>query len=152
MYRHILLAVDGSAPSMAAARHGIALARSLGARVTIVMVTTPWAVQFAREPAVVVPEMVVPENDYELRVKTAAAGILRSVADKAQYAGVECSTFQCRHRDPYQAILDEATRVRCDLIIVGSHGRRGIAGVLIGSEANKVISHSTLPVLVCPAT
>ena len=152
MYRHILLAVDGSAPSLAAARHGIALARSLGARVTIVMVTTPWAVQFAREPAVVVPEMVVPENDYELRVKTAAAGILRSVADRAQYAGVEYSTFQCRHRDPYQAILDAATRERCDLIIVGSHGRRGIAGVLIGSEANKVISHSTLPVLVYHAT
>jgi nucleotide-binding universal stress UspA family protein len=120
----------------------------MGARVTVVTVTTPWAVQFAREPAVLVPEVVVPENDYELRVKTAAAGILRSVADKAQFAGVECSTLQCRHRDPYQAILEAAAKERCDLIIVGSHGRRGIAGVLIGSEATKVISHSTLPVLV----
>jgi nucleotide-binding universal stress UspA family protein len=148
MYRNILIAVDGSTPSLAGARHGIALARALGARVTIVIVTTPWAVQFAREPAVVVPEMIVPENDYELRVKTAAADILRSVADKAQYAGVDCSTLQCRHRDPYQAILDAAAKEHCDLIIVGSHGRRGIAGVLLGSEATKVISHSTLPVLV----
>jgi nucleotide-binding universal stress UspA family protein len=128
------------------------LARALGARVTVVTVTTPWAVQFAREPAVVVPEVIVPENDYELRIKTAADNLLRSVADKAQYAGVECSTLHCRHRDPHQAILDAAARGRCDLIVVGSHGRRGIAGVLIGSEATKVISHSKLPVLVYHAT
>ncbi len=149
MYRRILIAVDGSRPSLGAARHGIALARALGAQVTIITVTTPWAVQFAREPAAVVPGVIVPENDYELRIKAAAENLLRSVADKAQYAGVECRTLHCRHRDPHQAIIDAAAKERCDLIIVGSHGRRGIAGVLLGSEATKVIGHSTLPVLVC---
>jgi nucleotide-binding universal stress UspA family protein len=149
MFAHILLAVDGSEPSLRAARHGIALAGALGARVTIVTVTTPWAAQFAREPAVIVPEVVVPENDYELRTKAAAVSLLRSVADMAQYARVACGTLHCRHSEPYQAIIDAAAREHCDLIVVGSHGRRGIAGVLLGSEATKVINHSTLPVLVC---
>ncbi len=151
MFANILLAVDGSTPSLRAARHGIALANRLGSRVTIVTVTTPWAILFAREPAVVVPAAIVPENEYELRTKAAAAAILNSVADDAQYAGVEYKTVHCRHRDAYQAIIDAAAGERCDLIVIGSHGRRGIAGMLLGSEATKVVSHSTLPVLVCRA-
>jgi nucleotide-binding universal stress UspA family protein len=152
MIAHILLAVDGSACSSVAARHGIALARALGARLTVVTVTTPWAVQFAREPAAVVPGVIVPENDYEARTKAAAADILRSVADTARQAGLQCRTLHCRHRDAYQAILDTAAGEGCDLIVVGSHGRRGISKALLGSEANKVVSHSTLPVLVVRAT
>lgn len=151
MFANILLAVDGSAPSLSAARRGIALASRLGSRVTIVTVTTPWATLFAREPAVVVPAAIVPENEYELRTKTAATAILNSVADNAQYAGVDHKTVHCRHRDAYEAIIETAARERCDLIVIGSQGRRGIAGMLLGSEATKVVSHSTLPVLVCRA-
>jgi nucleotide-binding universal stress UspA family protein len=152
MFAHILLAVDGSAPSSNAARHGVALARTLRARLTVVTVTTPWAVQFAREPAAVVPAAIVPEGDYEARTKAAAADILRQVADAAQQAGLQCRTLHRRHRDAYQAILDTAAAEGCDLVVVGSHGRRGIAGALLGSEATKVVTHSALPVLVVRAT
>ena len=148
MYTHILLPVDGSETSFGAARHGIALARALHAKVTVIIVTTPWTTQFARELAVVVPEVIVPETEYELKAKAAAGAILRSVADHAQYAGVECATLHCHHRDPYQAIINVAANQQCDLIVMGSHGRRGIAGLLLGSETVKVLTHSSLPVLV----
>lgn len=152
MFRSILIAVDGSPPSMAAARHGIALAAALGARVTAVMVTTPWAVQLAREPAAIVPGAVVAESEYEDRVEAAAAKVLQSAADAAQAASVACKTLHVSHRDPFQGILDAAAKERCDLIVVGSHGRRGVAAVLLGNEARRVISHSTLPVLVYRGT
>jgi hypothetical protein len=92
MYTHILLPVDGSETSFGAARHGIALARALHAKVTVIIVTTPWTTQFARELAVVVPEAIVPETEYELKAKAAAGAILRSVAD--------CAIRQCRMRHP----------------------------------------------------
>lgn len=152
MYMHILLPVDGSEASLRAARHGIALARALHAKVTVIIVTTPWATQFARELAVVVPEVIVPETEYELKAKAAAGNILRSVADQAQYASVECGTVHCHHRNPYQAIIEVATKHRCDLIVMGSHGRRGITGLLLGSETVKVLTHSTVPVLVYRGT
>lgn len=148
MYTHLLLPVDGSETSMRAARHGIALARALRAQVTVMIVTTPWAAHFAREPAVVVPEVLVPETEYELRAKAAAGDILRSIADQAQYADVECTAVHCHHREPYRAIIDGATSRGCDLIVMGSHGRRGVAGLLLGSETVKVLTHGSVPVLV----
>ena len=69
MYSNILLPTDGSQLSLRAARHGIELAKALNARVATIMVTTPWATQFAREPAVVVPGVVVPQTEYDLRTE-----------------------------------------------------------------------------------
>jgi nucleotide-binding universal stress UspA family protein len=152
MYKHILLPVDGSETSLRAARHGIALACALHAKVTAVIVTTPWATRFAREPAAVVPEVVVPETAYEAKAKTAAGAILASVAEQAQHANVHCRTVHRGHRDAYQAIIDVAMSEGCELIVMGSHGRRGIAGLLLGSETAKVLAHSTLPVLVYRGT
>ena len=76
MYRNILLPIDGSQLSLRAAGHGIELARALNARVTVIMVTTPWATQFAREVAVVVPGVLVPQNEYDLRTETSRLQLL----------------------------------------------------------------------------
>lgn len=148
MYKNILLPIDGSELSLRAARHGIELAKALGATVTAIMVTTPWATQFARELAVVVPGVLVPQNEYDLRTETAAANCLRVVADDARSAGVAVQAVHVRHRDPYVAILDVACAHRCDLIVMASHRRRGLSELLLGSETLKVLTHSEIPVLV----
>jgi nucleotide-binding universal stress UspA family protein len=148
MFRNILLAVDGSALSLRAAEHGLKLAGALNARVTAMMVTTPWAVQFAREPAVLVPAAVVPEGEYERRMRAVAGDTLRSIADAAKQAGIACEAHHVPHRDPYLAIIDTARLAGCDLIVMGAHGRRGLAGILLGSETVKVLTHCSIPVLV----
>jgi nucleotide-binding universal stress UspA family protein len=148
MYKNILLPIDGSQLSLRAAQHGIELAKALDARITAVMVTTPWATQFAREPAVVVPGMVVPKTEYDLRTEQAACNCLRLVTDEARSAGVTSKALHVHHGDPYVAILDAARREGCDLIVMASHGRRGLTGLLLGSETVKVLTHSEIPVLV----
>jgi nucleotide-binding universal stress UspA family protein len=148
MYKNILLPIDGSQLSLRAARRGIELAKALNAMVTAIMVTTPWAAQFAREPAVVVPGVVVPQTEYDLRTEQAACDCLRIVTDEARSASVPSKALHVRHRDPYVAILDAARKERCDLIVMASHGRRGLTGALLGSETVKVLTHSEMPVLV----
>jgi nucleotide-binding universal stress UspA family protein len=148
MYKNILLPIDGSQPSLRAAQHGIELAKCLNAKVTVIMVTTPWATQFAREPAVVVPGVVVPRTEYDLRTEQAACNCLRVVIDEARSAGVPSKAVHLRHRDPYVAIIDAARKEGCHLIVMASHGRRGLAALLVGSETVKVLTHSEIPVLV----
>jgi nucleotide-binding universal stress UspA family protein len=148
MYGNILLPIDGSQLSLGAARRGIELARALRAKVTAIMVTTPWATQFAREPAVVVPGVVVPQTEYDLRAEQAACSCLRVVTDEAKSAGVPSKALHVLHRDPYAAIIDAAGKEGCDLIVMASHGRRGLSALLLGSETVKVLTHSEIPVLV----
>ena len=94
MFSNILLAVDGSEASLQAARKGIALASCLNAKVTEVAVTVPWAEYFARELAVVVPDVVVPEPEYDDKRNASAAGILQGVETDARSAGVDVKSVQ----------------------------------------------------------
>jgi len=148
MYRHILLPVDGAQLSEDAARRGIELARRLGARVTALTVTTPWATQFARELAVVIPEVVLPEPEYEAKAGRAAEKVLQRIAKAAKAAQVPCTVLHLRHREPYLAIIETAARHGCDLIMMGSQAAPGLMGALLGSETVKVLTHSRIPVLV----
>jgi nucleotide-binding universal stress UspA family protein len=148
MFKDILLPIDGSDLSLAAARHGIELAKAIGAAVTAVTVTTPWADLFAREPAVVVPGVLVPEREYEAGADEIAATRLQAVTDAAAGAGVPARALHLRHRDPDVAILEAARQEGSDLIVMASHGRRGLAELLIGSETARVLGHSHMPVLV----
>jgi nucleotide-binding universal stress UspA family protein len=148
MFTNILLAVDGSEASLHAARQGIALARSLKAKVTVVVVTVPWTTYFARELAVVVPEILVPETEYEHKRNAKAANILWDVEADASSASVAAKKIHRCHRDPYRAILDVAEHEHCDVIVMGPHTERGFAGVLLGSETMKVLTHASIPVLV----
>jgi nucleotide-binding universal stress UspA family protein len=149
-YRHILLPVDGTDTSERAARRGIELARDLRARVTIVTVTTPWATQFSRELAAVIPDVIVPEGEYERRARVAATVLLERLADVAQTAGVPCKTIHVRHRRPSAAILDAAKAQACDLIVMGSQTAGSLAAVVLGSETLAVLTHGDTPVIVYP--
>lgn len=149
-YRHVLLPVDGTDTSERAARRGIELARDLQAKVTIVTVTTPWATQFSRELAAVVPDVIVPESEYERKARAAATVLLERLAEVAQAAGVPCKTMHVRHRRPSVAILDAVRTQACDLIIMGSQSAGGLAAAVLGSETLAVLTHGTTPVIVYP--
>jgi nucleotide-binding universal stress UspA family protein len=144
MYRHILIPTDGSELSKKAIEHGVALAKQLGAQVTAVTVSTPFHI-FAVEPAAVTDSA----ESYAKRIAATSAKYLSVVKDAAAASGVTCDTIQVEHEHPYQAIIDIAKKRGCDAIVMASHGRRGVAAIVLGSETVKVLTHSTIPVVVC---
>jgi nucleotide-binding universal stress UspA family protein len=148
MFTNILLAVDGSAASLRAARHGIELAQALSARVTVLTVTTPWAAYFSRELAVVIPEVVIAKGEYDYKRETTTACILQNVVADAHSARVDVRSLHRCDPDPYRAIIETVEREGCDLIVMGSHCERGFSGALLGSETMKVMTHTSTPVLV----
>jgi nucleotide-binding universal stress UspA family protein len=143
MHRHILLPTDGSELSQKAIDYGMALAKSVNAKVTVMIVSTPF------HTLVVEPGMITdtPEQ-YGKRMTALAAKYLNVAKEAALAAGVSCETMHVEHDQPYLAIIETAARKSCDLIVMASHGRRGISAIVLGSEAVKVLTHSTIPVLV----
>jgi len=143
MHNHILLPTDGSDLSEQAINYGVALAKAANAKVTGVTVSTPFHF-FAGEPDLVTDTL----ESYTRRMSTVAAKRLAYVKDVAAAAGVSCDVVHAQHEHPYQAIIDTATSRGCDLIVMASHGRRGISAIVLGSETVKVLTHSIIPVLV----
>jgi nucleotide-binding universal stress UspA family protein len=143
MYRNILIATDGSELAQKAVDHGIATAQAMNGKVTLVTVSAPFHA-FASEPGMVTDT----REEYEQHVAACAAKYLEAAKQVASSAGVSCETVHVVHAHPYQAIIDTATQKGCDLIVMASHGRRGISAILIGSETLKVLTHSAIPVLV----
>lgn len=143
MHKHILIPTDGSALSQAAVEYGVALAKSVGARITILTVSAPFHT-FAVEPAMVTE---TPER-YAKQVAGSVARYLDAARQVALAAGVGCETLHVEHDHPYLAIIDTAAKRSCDLIVMSSHGRHGIAAIVLGSETTKVLTHSAIPVLV----
>ena len=145
MYQHILVPTDGTELSYESAEHAIALARSLGARITAIHVMPEYlAPAFAESPNFV-------QKSYEEFVQATEADADQSmgaVATAAKDAGVECQQVRVRDAQPYRQIIDTASERGCDLIFMASHGRRGLSALLLGSETNKVLTHSRVPVLV----
>ena len=143
MYKHILLPVDGSDLSLRAADAGIALARQLGARVHVLHVVVPLpAVPFLTEI------VVINDAEYADSAEEAGARYLAAVRERADAAGVPCQSSLESDPRPHHAIVEVARREGCDLIVMGSHGWRGLDRLLLGSEAQRVILESELPVLV----
>ena len=143
MFEHILIPTDGSDLSEDAVRYGISLAKAVNAKVTGITVSTPFHV-LAVDPATLTD---TPES-YKKRMATIATKYLGQVKDAAAGAGVSCDTLHVEHEHPFQAIIDAAKTRGCDLIVMASHGRRGISAIVLGSETVKVLTHSTIPVLV----
>jgi len=143
MYKHILIPTDGSDLSWIAVRRGVAFAKSIDARVTVVTVTAPF------RTVTIDPAMVAntPEQ-YRKDSEAAAARYLAAATEAAKQAGVACEGVHVVGDHPYQAIIDTAHAKGCDLIFMASHGRSGISAVLLGSETTKVLTHSKTPVLV----
>jgi len=144
MYRHIMIATDGSELSMQAVAHGVALAQALDAKVTAITVTTPSHVL-----AVDLALLTDTPEAYKVRTAALAAKYLGKVEEVAAASAVRCDLVDVEHDQPYRAIVDTADKKGCDLIVMASHGRRGLAAVVLGSETVKVLTHSTIPVLVC---
>ena len=143
MYRHILISTDGSQLSQDAMDYGMALAKSVNAKVTVLTVSMPFHA-FAVEPSMITD---TPEQ-YAQRIANLTAKYLNVAKEAALAAGVDCETMHVEHDHPYLAIIETATRKSCDLIVMASHGRRGISAIVLGSETVKVLTHSTIPVLV----
>ena len=143
MHTHILLPTDGSELSEHAVNYGVALAKAVNAKVTGVTVSMPF--QFiALEPHLATDTL----ESYTARMSTVAAQWLHHVKNAASAAGLECDVVHAQHEHPYRAIIDTAVNRGCDLIVMASHGRRGIAAIVLGSETVKVLTHCTIPVLV----
>ena len=143
MHRHILIPTDGSELSLNAIDYGMALAKSVNAKVTVLTVSTPFHT-FAVEPSMITD---TPEH-YGKRMATLAAKYLKVAKEAAMAAGVSCETMHIEHDQPYLTIIETAKQKSCDLIVMASHGRRGVAAIVLGSETVKVLTHSTIPVLV----
>jgi nucleotide-binding universal stress UspA family protein len=143
MYTHILIPTDGSALAGKAVQHGSALASAIGARVSVLTVTTPFHV-FTLDPDMGEDS----PSEYRERIEKQVARTLSAAGEVMKAAGVAFDLLAAEHGHPYQAIIDTAKARGCDLVVMASHGRRGIAGLVIGSETVKVLTHSKVPVLV----
>jgi nucleotide-binding universal stress UspA family protein len=143
VYKHILIPTDGSELSEKAVGHGVGLAKALGARVTAVTVSEPFHI-FAVEPGMVTDT----PDEYKKYIAALTAKYLNAAKDAATKAGVPCDVVHVEHEHPYAAIIDTARARTCDAIVMASHGRRGISAIVLGSETVKVLTHSTIPVVV----
>jgi nucleotide-binding universal stress UspA family protein len=147
MYKHILVSTDGSKLSLKAIRTAAVLASKLGARLTGVYVMPEYVPPIYGEAAMYIPE-ASPKRFKEAVEKDAKAA-LAVIAKEASAAGVRCTALKVTNSQPWSAIIGAARSKKCDLIVMASHGRRGLAGLLLGSETTKVLTHSKVPVLVC---
>jgi len=145
MFKHLLLPTDGSPRSARAVTKGVALAKLAGARVTGLFVAPP-ATPLVFEHFV--PSRYMTPEDHARLIKHEAQRALSVVEKAAAEADVRCQTVVVTSDFPAQAIIDAASKRRCDLIVMASHGRRGLSAVLLGSETQKVLTHSKVPVLV----
>jgi nucleotide-binding universal stress UspA family protein len=147
MYKHILVATDGSKLAAKGVKSGMRLAKSLGAKITAVYVIPPYVPPVYGEAAIYIPE-VTPKRYKELTEKEAKKAL--AVAEiEAQTAGVACKTVSLTADQAWQGIVRSASSKKCDLIVMASHGRGGLTGLILGSETTKVLAHSKVPVLVC---
>jgi len=143
MYQRILIPTDGSEPSQRGILASIRLAKALGAEVVGLTVTPEyhtWTLD--TDQVEMTPEQYSTHNEQR------AQRILGDIARAAQNAGVPCRVLHAVSDAPYEAIIAAARDQHCDLVSMASHGRRGLKGLLLGSETQKVLVHSTVPVLV----
>ena len=147
MYKKILIATDGSELAGRALEHGLKLAKLVGAEVTILTVTEPAAVVGAGYASIAgtmidpMPELIQAQED-------AAKQVLSVAETAAQAAGVTAKTRLIDNSFPAEGIVAAAAEISADLIVMGSHGRRGIGRLLLGSQTSNVLAHSKVPVLV----
>ncbi|MEO8717260.1 MAG: universal stress protein [Burkholderiales bacterium] len=146
MFKHILVATDGSSLAAKGIKAGVRLAAALGAKVTGVSVIAPWRTPMYSEG--VTYNVPASPQQYKVAAETAARKALAVVQIEAEAAGVACATQIVTDDQPWAGILRVAKAKRCDLLSIASHGRGGLGGLLLGSETTRVLAHSKLPVLV----
>jgi nucleotide-binding universal stress UspA family protein len=145
MFKHLLVPTEGSALSTSTVARAVSFAKEAGARITFFYAQPDFPIPIYGEGALIDP--TTPEQ-FADSARTQAREILDEALALAQSAGVTAQGDSAIHDVPYQAIIEAAERNECDLIFMASHGRRGIAGLLLGSETQKVLTHTRIPVLV----
>ena len=142
MFTRILGPTDGSEITMKAIDTSIALAKSVGAQLYTISVKEPF-------PYSAISEMqpTPPQEFFDAQERIAAKRV-QAVSDASKAAGVPCEAHTVEALHPWEAIIDHAKRMDCDLLVMASHGRRGVSALLLGSETQKVLTHSKVPVLV----
>ncbi len=145
MFKNILVPTDGSELSRSTARRAVSFAKEAGAKVTVFYAKPEYPIAYFGEGALIDP--TTPEKFAEMADQQASE-YLGEVEDWCKEADVPCTRTSATSDIPYEAIIAAAEEAGCDLIFMASHGRRGISGFLLGSETNKVLTHSKVPVLV----
>lgn len=145
MFKHILVPTDGSPLSEDTVARAVSFAKDAGARITFFYAQPDFPMPIYGEGALIDP--TTPEQ-FAKAAEEEARKILGKAKTRADSEGVAADTDTVVNEVPYEAVIDAAKRQGCDLIFMASHGRRGIAGLLLGSETQKVLTHSTIPVLV----
>ena len=146
MFKHILLPTDGSKPSDRAVQRGIEFAKAVKAKVTAVHAVPEF--RMIVEEGFISPMSAELKNRFERESQEHAKKMLAKVQKAAKAAGVKCETVALVSDFPYQQIIGTAKKKKCDLIVMASHGRKGLSSLLLGSETAKVLTHSKIPVLV----
>jgi nucleotide-binding universal stress UspA family protein len=134
MYKHILFPIDGSKASENAINDTVALAKSLNAKLSAMTVLS--------RPSQTASDSISSDRPNK------AIELLAKIREVTAASKIACDVFSVEHDQPHEGIIEAATQKGCDLIVMGSHGRRGISAIVLGSVTAKVLTHSTIPVLV----
>ena len=145
MFKNILVPTDGSDLATNAVEQAIHFAKETGAKITAMTVTEPFPPHLG---SVASNQLEYAPIEYIKHAEAYAETVLGTVSAAANSAGVACEVLHVEHGQIYQAIIDAADARKCDLIVMASHGRRGVSAVVLGSETVKVLTHSAIPVLV----
>jgi nucleotide-binding universal stress UspA family protein len=146
MFKHILLPTDGSKLADRAVVRGINLAKALGAKVTLLSVVPEF--RMIADESFAVPMSLQVKDRYEKEARQRVQKKLAAISERMGKAGVKGASVVVSSDLPYQQIIEVARKRKCDLVVMASHGRRGLTGLLLGSETVKVLTHSKIPVLV----
>ncbi|MEO5509445.1 MAG: universal stress protein [Longimicrobiales bacterium] len=145
MYRHLLVATDGSKLSAKAVAHAIALAQSHGGKLTAFYASPDYPTPLYAEGMAYMP---MTPKEYKAICTKQADKILKPILLSAEAAGLDFNSVHAIAATPWEAILAAARKNKCDAIVMASHGRRGVSALLLGSETQKVLTHAKVPVIV----
>ncbi len=148
MYKHILISTDGSEVAQKGLDHGLSLAKEIGAKVSVITVTESFPVYASAGAGVGAGWVPIEMADYDKVQDEFANRVFAGAKQAAEQHGVAVETIHVRNAQPAEAILETAKAQGCDLIVMASHGRRGLGRLLLGSQTSEVVTRSPLPVLV----
>lgn len=146
MFRHILVPTDGSKLSLKALDLAAEMAGETNAQVSVLYVSPSYPTMIGGDGYMITPTTI---KDWDIAIAKGAARVREQVEKRAVAKSVAVQFLSVTVDQPYIGIIDVAKRKKCDLIVMSSHGRRGISALLIGSETTKVLTHCKIPVLVC---
>ena len=146
MFKHILVPTDGSKLSVKAAKQAVKLAKTLGAKITGFYAAPDYSSTYYGDGYILRAPSAKAQAEQS---QNQARKCLSTIEVEAEVEKVPCEVFYVVSDSPYEAIIDAAKKKKCDLIVMASHGRRGLSAMVLGSETQKVLIHSKIPVLVC---